>query len=155
MGKDADKMKKATYSEEFEKFWTIWKRITGRWQGRHVAYRYWKRDRLDSRLDEILAALTNENKARKDSKARNIWMPEWCLASTWLNQKRYKDEPPERDEQEKTRNTQTEHERLKAQMAGWVHERTVAELLEHIKKWPNHKKVIEELRPEMKARLGQ
>ena len=74
---------KQPYSEQFEKFWSVYPVKNGK----GGAFKIWKRDKLDGRVDEIVEAVEMYKKSQKvaDGYTKN---PE-----TWLNKKCYDDEP--------------------------------------------------------------
>jgi hypothetical protein len=94
-------MKKYKYSDGFERFWLVWKAITKAEQGKPMAYKYWRRDRLEKDADVLIEILTKQARKRKEDKANNYWVPRWCWAQKWLNERRYEyvPEEPEKEQQ--------------------------------------------------------
>ena len=86
-------MKRIQYSAGFEKFWTVWCRITGQREGKQKSFRYWKRDKLEPITDEIIEALIKNHKYRQWLKSKGDRLPNWCWCQKWLNEKRYLDVP--------------------------------------------------------------
>lgn len=73
-----------SYSERFEQWWSIYPRKTAK----GAAWNRWKADKLDSRADELIEKLTQQN-AMQYAFTETKYIPN---ASTYLNQKRYDDE---------------------------------------------------------------
>lgn len=76
--------KKSGYSEQFEKWWSIYPRKTAK----GAAWNRWKRDKLDSKVNELVEKLEQQN-ALQYAFTETQYIPN---ASTYLNQKRYDDE---------------------------------------------------------------
>lgn len=72
------------YSEKFEQWWALYPRKTAK----GTAWRRWKSDKLESRFDELIEKLTQQN-AMQYAFTETKYIPN---ASTYLNQKRYDDE---------------------------------------------------------------
>ena len=76
--------KKSSYSEQFERWWAIYPRKTAK----GAAWNRWKRDKLDSKVDQLIEKLEQQN-ALQYAFTETQYIPN---ASTYLNQKRYDDE---------------------------------------------------------------
>ncbi len=87
---------KPIYSAGFEKFWVVWKNLTGEHQGKAKSLSYWKRDKLERRTDEIIDILYKQASERKRMRLSGRWVSRWCWCQKWLNEKRYEwvPEPP-------------------------------------------------------------
>ncbi len=82
--KDTEQEQKSKYSPEFERWWNLYLRK----QGKGQAYKVWKRDKLDKRIDELLEKLEEQNKYQfSHTDIQYIPHP-----STYLNGSRYDDE---------------------------------------------------------------
>lgn len=90
-------MKATKYTIGFEKFWKVWRRVTGRVADKPEAFKYWKRDKLEGDEDELIRRLFLQADERKRIKSLRIWQPEWCFCRKWLNNRRYEyvPEPPQ------------------------------------------------------------
>lgn len=89
-------MIKTKYTAGFEKFWKTWKAITGEPTDKPVAFKYWKRDKLEGDVDELIRILKLQQAERERFKANGEWIPKWCFCRKWLNNRRYEyvPEPP-------------------------------------------------------------
>lgn len=76
--------KKSDYSEQFEKWWSIYPRKTAK----GAAWNRWKRDKLDLKVNELIEKLEQQNE-QQYAFTETQYIPN---ASTYLNQKRYDDE---------------------------------------------------------------
>ncbi len=82
-------MKKTKYTVGFEKFWKVWIAITRNFNGKFMAFKYWKRDKLEGDEDELIKRLDLQQDERKRLKVRGEWQPQWCFCQKWLNNRRY------------------------------------------------------------------
>lgn len=73
-----------TYSEKFEQWWSIYPRKTAK----GTAWNRWKKDKLESRAEELIKKITQQV-AMQYAFTETRYIPN---ASTYLNQKRYDDE---------------------------------------------------------------
>lgn len=80
--------KKSSYSEQFERWWAIYPRKTAK----GAAWNRWKREKLDSKVDQLIEKLEQQN-ALQYAFTETQYIPN---ASTYLNQKRYDDEVEDR-----------------------------------------------------------
>ena len=93
-------MIKTKYTSGFDKFWKVWKDITGKESDKSEAFKYWKRDRLEGDEDELIRILGLQADERKRLKTKGEWQPPWCFCRKWLNKRRYEyiPEPPKKRE---------------------------------------------------------
>ena len=78
---------KNTYTSDFEIFWAEYPNKTGK----GGAFKIWKRDKLKSELQLILNALKWQTVSDKWKEENGRFIPH---PSTYLNQRRWEDEPP-------------------------------------------------------------
>ena len=86
--------KKSSYSEQFERWWAIYPRKTAK----GAAWNRWKREKLDSKVDQLIEKLEQQN-ALQYAFTETQYIPN---ASTYLNQKRYDDEVEDRSKKSPT-----------------------------------------------------
>jgi protein gp37 len=79
---------KAEYSEAFLTFWAHYPRREGK--GR--AWSYWRRDKLDRHLEEMLSKIEQYKQTEQWTKDNGQFIPH---PATWLNDRRWEDELPE------------------------------------------------------------
>lgn len=81
------KREPAGYTEAFETFWKEYPRKDG---SKSKAFEYWKRDKLENRLPEMLAKLSEYRRTPQWQRDAGQYIP---YAQKWLNERRYESEP--------------------------------------------------------------
>lgn len=77
---------KNPYSPLFEKFWKAYPNKTGKGD----AFKKWQKLKCDKIVDEIIQSLENHKRSFKWKKEGGAFIPN---PSTWINQRRWEDEP--------------------------------------------------------------
>ena len=86
-------MIRTAYSDGFEKFWHIWCAVTANANGKPMAFKYWKRDKLEAEADELIDILRAQEAEKKRDPRYHRGCPAWPWCQKWLNERRYEYKP--------------------------------------------------------------
>ena len=84
----ADGESQTTYSKAFLKFWESYPKKVGK----GAAWKAFKRAAINGRLEQVISAVENQKRSEQWSRDGGQYVPH---PATWLNQRRWEDEPDE------------------------------------------------------------